>query len=400
MATEKDTPYKEYLYKNSYSNTNPLFPFAGLVDAMRGNKPGAPAKNPAYKDSGNWFTEGNIWNWDPNIKYAESRPASDAQGVSGWLQGMENWSRDMARSGSNFAGDVWNWLGSRENAKPGQGFGDYLYGATPGTYSFTDNNAALAGPSPARAQAQAADMRAAKAGASEAPAQQDAYDVLMGYMGNMASTNDARLKAMYQQVADYITGLTPETKQVYTDAASGYTGANKAATQAVNAGFGTARDQLSRSLKALGIEDAALNIMASGQDMSQNQSAITSNLGRILGSNLNRNTAAQTGALQNLLDLAKATQGEGARARTAYGENMQGQILNILKQQQESQMSAEQRAAELAAKSSGQPSATAAEASQLYNTFYQEAIDRKLTTAEAQKEAQAKVNIWLAANGL
>lgn len=174
-----------------------------------------------------------------------------------------------------------------------------------------------------------------KLGASKQPAPEltdtyiDPYAGARAALTSQGSANDARLEAMYRQVADYIAGQKGDTEAIYNKAAQDYQAGTNTAVNTVNAGYGTAREQLTNALNALGIQDAAKTILARNEDMSGQQTASTTALANILSSNLNRNTAAQTGALSNLVNMSSATMGEGARARSAYQQAVANQLAQL-----------------------------------------------------------------------
>lgn len=146
------------------------------------------------------------------------------------------------------------------------------------------------------------------------------------FLEQMGATNDGRLASLYASAADYIRNMQGDVSGVFTKAADSYKDSSNSATNMINSGYGIARQQQDRSLKALGIEDAAAVIAASGNDPMRDQGFANSRVAGILGSNLDRNTANQTGALQALLAQASGVQADGARARAAYQQAISRQL--------------------------------------------------------------------------
>lgn len=217
------------------------------------------------------------------------------------------------------------------------------------------------------------------------------------------TTNDARLEAMYRQVADYINGLRPQTEETYTKAAEGYNQAQQSSANAINMSTDIARQQQANMLKALGIEEAANVASARGEDMGNTQTAANARFADILNANLNRNTAAQTGALSGLQNLSTATIGEGARARQAYQEAMSQKLAELAAGEAQYNNQRNDQAMQMAmdAMSQGQTSsATPEDINTLIDNWVLAAKDRGLNNAEAQAEANAKLNAYKAANGL
>lgn len=275
--------------------------------------------------------------YNPKQKYRTTKGMSD-KGVKDLFAQFGNFLNDSMRNVGNFGSSVTHYLSGQDAPVTGGGYGDYLVGSAP------------AMPTTSRTGITGVPDRIDKGtGApSQDPATQDAYDAMMAFLSGQGAKNDARLEAMYRQAADYIANQQGATKGIYDTAAQGYTNAQQQASNAVNMGADVARQQQSKAMQALGIEEAANNILARGEDLSGTQMAAQNRFADYLNANLNRNTGAQTSALQGLLNLSQATMGEGARARAAYGERTQGQLLDLLRQQQESQINQQVAAAKLA----------------------------------------------------
>lgn len=272
-----------------------------------------------------------------NTKYRPTKYASDGNQIINYLK---NWGTDRNRDIYNFLGDVSNLFGNKKSVKGG-GFGDLMFGSNPS--DWWSKNAPDQG---VPVVPDRVDNNPAPDGASEG----DAYDAMMAFLSGQTSKNDARLEAMYRQAADYIANQQGATKGIYDTAAQGYNTAQQQASNAVNMGADVARQQQNKAMQALGIEEAANNILARGEDLSGTQMAAQNRFADYLNANLNRNTGAQTAALQGLANLSQATIGEGARARASYGERMQGELMNILMQQQQSKQSAANAALQAEAK--------------------------------------------------
>ena len=272
-----------------------------------------------------------------NTKYRPTKYASDGNQIINYLR---NWGTDRNRDIYNLLGDVSNLFSNKKSVKGG-GFGDLMFGSNPSDWwsKQTPDQGVPVVPD-----------REDNNQAPQGPEEQDAYDTMMAFLSGQGAKNDARLEAMYRQAADYIANQQGATKGIYDTAAQGYNTAQQQASNAVNMGVDVARQQQNRAMKALGIEEAATNILARGEDLSGTQVAAQNRFADYLNANLNRNTGAQTSALQGLLNLSQATIGEGARARASYGERVQGQLMDMLVQQQNAKQSAAAAALEAQAK--------------------------------------------------
>lgn len=272
-----------------------------------------------------------------NAKYRPTKYSSDGNQVIDYIK---NWGTDRNRDIYNFIGDIGNFFGNRKAVKGG-GLGDLMFGSNPSAW-WSKNDSGMNPPVvPDRVDNNAPDAQAEES---------DAYDAMMGFLSGQGAKNDARLEAMYRQAADYIANQQGATQGIYDTAAQGYTNAQQQASNAVNMGADVARQQQNKAMQALGIEEAANNILARGEDLSGTQMAAQNRFADYLNANLNRNTGAQTAALQGLLNLSQATIGEGARARASYGERVQGQLMDMLVQQQNAKQAAAAAALQAEAK--------------------------------------------------
>lgn len=337
-------------------------------------------------------------NWDSSKKYKERRYSSGkAYGTNKLARDAMNNYTALSRDLNNFMGDLGNALIGRKSfdkSLAGSGLGDYLFGAAPGTYKKTPkSNIKITG-----GGGNAGRRDDGLGGAGEDTYTPDAYDIRADYLRSQGLENDARLQAMYAQLASNILGLTPQLQDIYSKASEGYQASNQAATNAVNAGFNTARQQQANMFKALGIEDAAANILARGEDMAGNQTANTSNLAGILSANLNRNTGLQSAGMQNLLNAAMASGGEGTRSRMANENRVNQDLIANLVAQQEADMAAGQAAAKQASDEAiaqmrwgNTPTMSAADYMNQYNEFLSKVGGDK-TAAAAMMQGFLRAN--------
>lgn len=305
--------------------------------------------------------------------------ASDRQ------EGLPSFLNDIRRNLGNLGGSVTNWFMGRPNVEGG-GLGDATVGRDPNQILGASAGKVIDPETQAMLDALNARNAALESQLNGAQTP-DAYDSLISTLQGRSQTDDARLQAMYQAAADYVTGMRPDVEGIYSQAKAGYEGANQAAGNVVNTGFTNSRNALTNMLQTLGIEDAATNILARGEDMSANQNAATGRLADYLNANLSRNTAGQTAALENLGAMAQAIMGEGARSRSANARSIEDQISQTRASQQSANMQAQQAAAALAAKGAGQP--TSQQLGDRYTEFYNYAKNNlKFDDTAAQNYAQ------------
>lgn len=311
-------------------------PSEGKDKVYGGSRKDQPFFNP---DSTVNPTRSGDMNYNPKQKYRTTKGMSD-KGVKDLFAQFGNFLNDSMRNVGNFGSSVTHYLTGQDQPIAGGGFGDYLVGSKPRTRTSGTGITGV----PDRIDN---NMPTPDAGS---PEEQDAYDAMMAFLTGQGAKNDARLEAMYRQAADYIANQQGATKGIYDTAAQGYNTAQQQASNAVNMGADVARQQMNKAMQALGIEEAATNILSRGEDISGTQMAAQNRFADYLNANLNRNTGAQTAALQGLLNLSQATIGEGARARAAYGERVQGQLMDMLVQQQQAKQEAANAALQAEAK--------------------------------------------------
>lgn len=308
--------------------------------------------------------------------------ASDRQ------EGLPSFLNDIRRNLGNLGGSVTNWFLGRPNVAGG-GLGDATVGRDPNQILGAQQKVidpetqAMLDELNARNAALQEQLKGAQKG--------DAYDSLISGLQSRSATDDARLQAIYKAAQDYVTGMQPGVEDIYNKAKAGYEGASTSAGNVINTGFTNSRGALQNMLQTLGIEDAASNILARGEDMSANQNAATGRLADYLSANLSRNTASQTSALEGLSAMAQALSGEGARSRAANARAIEDQISQTKAAQQSANMQAQQAAASLAAKYANQPSAQAV--SDNWKAFYDQAKANGFGDAEARDIANRQNSV-------
>lgn len=342
----------------------------------------------------------SAWDIKPGTKFKRTQYKSGGNQIQDYLT---NWNTDRNRDWLNFIGD-WGIGGNVWANRPmtkGGGFGDAVVGANPSEYfpkTQQPEPDTQTGADDSRSLEEIlADIMGTMGGGG------GGYGALRGELQNQSTRNDARLEAMYRQVADYINGLRPQTEETYTKAAEGYNQAQQQAANAVNMGVDISRQQQANMLKALGIEEAANVASARGEDMGTNQTAALNKFADMLNANLNRNTGAQTAALSGLQNLSTATIGEGARARQAYQEAMAQKMAELAASETQYNNSRNDAALKMAmdaVSSQSSPAMSTDQMSAMYDSWVQAAIDGGRDPQDAIDIANSKMSAWKAANGM
>lgn len=335
----------------------------------------------------------------PGTKF---RPTQYSSGGNQVTDAIKNWFTDRARDLYNFGGDwypggnVW----SNRKMTEGGGAGDALFGSNPSAWWPKTQQA------PTDTETGASDSRSLEEILNDIMGTMGGggagYGALRSELESQRSKNDARLEAMYRQVADYINALRPQTEETYTKAAQGYNTAQQQAANAVNMGVDISRQQQANMLKALGIEEAANVASARGEDIGTNQTAALNKFADALNTNLNRNTGAQTAALSGLQNLSTATIGEGARARQAYQEAMAQKMAELAASETQYNNQRSDQALQMAMdvlNSQSSPAMNTDQMSAMYDSWVQAAKDSGKDDKTAVDIANAKMAAWRQANG-
>lgn len=336
--------------------------------------------------------------------YSKNEDGSDKVGIGKTAGDITNWLTDLGRNVANFEGTVNAWLGSYDPVVNGNK-GDMLFGR-----AWTDAEKGIKKP-----ETVTPPPGSGGSGSSGGSAAQSLFDQLMdnwqdpyaaarSTLSANSLANQARLTAMYNQVADYIRGMSGDVNAIYDKAAQEYQASNQTAQNSLNAGYGTAASQLGNVLKALGIEDAAKVAMSRNEDLQKNQTASVSDLANVLSSNLNRNAGNRTAALEGLTNTASATQASGALAQERYARDVASQLASLLGQSASarnnymSSIASSQADAEKAAASA--PTSISADQIQEYQKRqYDLYIQQNIPPEKAAQLAQDDLNNYLGTLG-
>lgn len=318
------------------------------------------------------------------------RSSKSREGGNQVANAIQDFFTDRGRDILNFWGDWAPGTGNVWNNRPMElsgGAGDALLGSNPRDWETAPNAAAseadkLAAALAARDAYWKEQMDSLKKG--------DPYDSIISTLTGRKATDSAKLKALYDAASTYVTGQAPAVEDIYNKAKAGYESGTQAGTNLINANYAGARSQLENMLKSLGIEYTAGNIMDRGQDLSGGQTAATDKLASFLTSNLARNTASQTSALENLQNMAQAIQAEGARSQSTNLRSLEDQINKARLSQQQYQDELQRAAIAAQSKAGAQPSES--DLNTLYAGFYNTAKQQmKMDDKAAQAYAEQQV---------
>lgn len=354
-----------------------------MADVAYGTSSGAGAKE---YDQNMQFPE----YFSDRGKKTRYRSSKSREGGNQVANAIQDFFTDRGRDILNFWGDWAPGTGNVWNNRPMElsgGAGDALLGSNPRDWEIAPDAAA------SEADKVAAALAARDAYWKEqmdALKQPDPYDSIIATLTGRKATDSAKLKALYDAASTYVTGQAPAVEDIYNKAKAGYESGTQAGTNLINANYAGARSQLENMLKSLGIEYTAGNVMDRGQDLSGGQTAATDKLASFLTTNLARNTASQTSALENLQNMAQAIQAEGARSQSVNARSLEDQIGKARMSQQQYKDELQKAAIAAAAKQS--TGITSDQASALYKGFYDEAKAKGWDDKASQTYANNQTN--------
>lgn len=261
-----------------------------------------------------------------------------------WENGPQSFFRDSVRNINNAASSAGAWLFSQPQPRQGEGAGDQMaralgWGeppraaqssrARPGGGTWEPSN-----PSPAPVEtplprgtagyiSDAQRLIESLIGNQQAQRIPDvSYDPLRSDARQRASDYDAKLAAMYAQLGNSIRADAPTIRDSFQDAID--SGAQRSRdTQGAIQGASDAADQRNvENLRALGIGEAAGQIVREGRDLNSDTARAVSDAaqrGQIQGDQLATN---QQASLAHNTNLAGAAELEGASQRSRIGQEL------------------------------------------------------------------------------
>lgn len=272
-------------------------------------------EEPVFGEAGAFNPKGSK-GYSSSSRYRKTRP-NRGVGLSDIGAQLANFMNDSARNAGNLASSAGSFLTSNKEPGAGGGFGDYLVGrgADPkkrpgkirgGAVERLDqqNDMAEEGAQPLGILDFLAQAQSLMGGDSGGGVN---YDPLRSAARGRFSEGDAKLEAMYRQLAASIGAQAGTIGQNYDAGAAALNQSAQQGQGTINDAYQGARNAQSRQLQQLGIQDAAGVIASEGTDPAAEQAMAVSNLEQNRAANVGANEAArQAGLTQNASHVSAA----------------------------------------------------------------------------------------------
>lgn len=278
------------------------------------------------------------------------------QGINALFAGIGGGLSDLGRGLINTASDAGDWLAGRApTTKAGSAVFGEDRGSAPGSSNANGELIRMTN----RANADRLRQQESQAAQLEEPKgildflaqaqgllgggveqQRVSYDPLRAAARGRFTEGDARLEAMYRQLAESIGAQAGSINQNYTTGAENLNTNAAQGQNTIEAAYDAARDAQTRQLQQLGIEDAAAVTASRGTDAAGDQAAAVSGIEQNRAANVGANEAArQSGLAQNATAVSAAGLA-GAEQRGRLSQQL-AQLLgeyDVAEQQQNSQL--------------------------------------------------------------
>lgn len=274
------------------------------------------------------------------------RGSGDEQGINALWAGIGGGLSDLGRGLGNAASDAGDWLAGRA---PTTKAGSQVFGPDRGKGPGGQNtngelirmrNRQTADRLRQQQEAQTAGLEEPKSildflaqaqgllGGGAGGAAGVNYDPLRAAARERFSTGNAQLEAMHRQLANSISAQAGSIGQNYDQGAAAYNQNAAQAADVIGDAYQSARDQQTRQLNQLGIQDSALVNAARGTDAAGDQANAIANVEQNRAANVGANEAArQSGLAQN----ASAVSAAGLAGAQAQGR-LQAELNQLLAQ--------------------------------------------------------------------
>lgn len=283
---------------------------------------------------------------------APPRTVQPRQGIG---QVADLWD-NLLRQATNFAGDVGRWFEGKPNAPMGRGAGDYIYGLPanssnrPGSRGSRSRGGSF-GPTPMKPPTSPIQentplpgflsnlMEALGYVSDPDPIARVSYDPLRQDARNRQAEYDAHLAAMYKQLQGSIRDDGTALQGTYDQAIDDTAARAEEAQAAIQGASDAAAARNLQQLQALGIGEAAGNIVAEGRDLNSqtaDQIADAASRGQISGDLLQQNAQSAQQHNTNLVGAA-GLEGNSQRAR------LQNELSQLLAQYDMAEQQANQQ---------------------------------------------------------
>jgi hypothetical protein len=271
-------------------------------------------EEPVFGESGSFNPKG-FKGYSSSSRYRKTKP-NKGIGLSDIGAQLANFMNDSARNVGNFASTAGSFLSSNRQPAAGGGFGDYLVG-----------RGADSPVSPMRRRGETVQRLQQQEEQAEEGTQLGILDFLaqaQGLMGGAGgggvnydplrqaargrfTEGDAKLEAMYRQLADSIGAQAGTIASNYDAGAAGLNQNAAQAQSTIGDAYEAARAAQTRQLQQLGIGDAAGVIASEGTDAGAEQARALANVEQNRAANVGANEAAkQSGLAQNASHVSAA----------------------------------------------------------------------------------------------
>lgn len=256
----------------------------------------------------------------------DGRGSGNEQGFAGWWSGITGGLSDLGRGFGNAITDAGDFIASRPATTKG---GSQIFGpdkapskgrrGSGGTFGAPTPQERLQQQEQGAAQQlglldflqQALDLGAGGAGGGGGVD----YNPLREAARGRYSQGNARLEAMYRQLADSIAGQAGTIGSNYDSAGQGYNQNAQQAQSTINDAYQASRDAQSRQFQQLGIQDAAAVLAAQGGNAAADQANAVSGIEQNRAAVTNQNEAAKQAALAQNASHVSAAGLAGAEQR-------------------------------------------------------------------------------------
>jgi hypothetical protein len=212
------------------------------------------------------------------------------------------------------------------------------------------------------------------------------------------SDADAKLNAMYRQLAQSYLDDNAGTKAAYAQTRASVGQAADQATNDVKSSYASSTNDLSNMLSKLGIQDSAKVIGNKGTSLQGDQAATLSGIAANKGANLAATDANSAAAQEYNRNISSAAKLEGATQRAGNQQTLSKVLASIAAARTNAVNSARQSAAQAAASSQGDSFSNALALAKAQQDYLQN--KQELKNGSASAKAKQEASDFQAAQGL
>jgi len=155
------------------------------------------------------------------------------------------------------------------------------------------------------------------------------YDALINQIKANGQSGDAKLAAMYQQLADKNASDSSVIKANFDTSGSSITAASDAASKDTAQAYNQTRQAQTQQLNDLGIGDAAAVLAANGGQAARDQNVALSNIATNKAADVNQNTAHAANAQQYNTGVVESNRSQGVEARSGLQQQLAAKLAEL-----------------------------------------------------------------------